>query len=70
MTKAIVHNCSKDKVKPIIHKFKLKLNQRMREEVDLAWRKIWDEERKKLIDGLKKRKSTAVEPGFVGIERC
>ena len=54
MTKAIVHNCSKDKVKPIIHKFKLKLNQRMREEVDLAWRKIWDEERKKLIDGLKK----------------
>ena len=54
MTKAIVHNCSKDKVKPIIHKFKLKLNKRMREEVDLAWRKIWDEERKKLIDGLKK----------------
>ena len=54
MTKAIVHNCSKDKVKPIIHKFKLKLNKRMREEVDLAWRQIWDEERKKLIDGLKK----------------
>ena len=54
MTKAIVHICSKDKVKPIIHKFKLKLNQRMRKEVDLAWRKIWDEERKKLIDGLKK----------------
>ena len=23
------------------------------EEVDLTWRKIWDEERKKLIDGLK-----------------
>ena len=40
MTKAIVHNCSKDKVKPIIHKFKLKLNKRMREEVDLAWRQI------------------------------
>ena len=54
MTKAIVHNCSKDKVKPIIHKFKLKLNKRMREEVDLAWRKIWDEEREKLIDSLKK----------------
>ena len=54
MTKAIAHNCSKDKVKPILHKFKLKLNKRMREEVDLAWRKIWDEERKKLIDGLKK----------------
>ena len=69
MTKAIVHNCSKDKVKPIIHKFKLKLNKRMREEVDLAWRKIWDDERKKLIDGLKKRKSTASQPGFVGIER-
>ena len=53
VTEAIVHNCSKDKVKPILHKFKLKLNKRMREEVDLTWRKIWDEERKKLIDGLK-----------------
>ena len=53
MTKVIAHNCSKDKVKPILHKFKLKLNKRMREEVDLTWRKIWDEERKKLIDGLK-----------------
>ena len=53
MTKATAHNCSKDKVKPILHKFKLKLNKRMREEVDLTWRKIWDEERKKLIDGLK-----------------
>ena len=45
MTKAILHNCSKDKVKPIIHKFKLKLCKRMREEVDLTWRKIWDDER-------------------------
>ena len=53
MAKATAHNCSKDKVKPILHKFKLKLNKRMREEVDLTWRKIWDEERKKLIDGLK-----------------
>ena len=53
MTKVIAHNCSKDKVKPILHKFKLKLNKRKREEVDLTWRKIWDEERKKLIDGLK-----------------
>ena len=34
MAKATAHNCSKDKVKPILHKFKLKLNKRMREEVD------------------------------------
>ena len=33
--------------KAILHKFKLKLCKRMREEVDLTWREIWDDERKK-----------------------
>ena len=53
MTKKLLHNCSKDKVKPILHKFRLKLAKRMRADLDTPWRKIWDEERKILMDRLK-----------------
>ena len=45
MTKTVLHSCSKDKVKHILHKFKLKLSKRMRADLDITWRKIWDEER-------------------------
>ena len=34
-----------NKVKPILHKFQLKLSKRMRADLDITWRKIWDEER-------------------------
>ena len=53
MTKKVLHSCSKDKVRPILHKFKLKLSIRMRADLDITWRKIWDEERQILKDGLK-----------------
>ena len=53
MTKAVLHTCCKDKVKPIVHKFKLRLCNRMRKDLDVNWSKIWDEERKNLIEELK-----------------
>ena len=37
MTKKLLHNCSKDKVKPILHKFRLKLAKRMRADLDTPW---------------------------------
>ena len=39
MTHPDVHICSKDKVRPIIHKFKLRSCQRMREDQDIVFRK-------------------------------
>ena len=45
MTKTVLHSCSKDKVKPILHKFKLKLSKRMRAALDITWRKMGGEER-------------------------
>ena len=40
-------------MKPILHKFRLKLAKRMRADLNTPWRKIWDEERKILMDRLK-----------------
>ena len=53
MTNTVLHSCSKDKVKPFLLKFKLKLSKRMRADLDITWGKIWDEERQILMDGLK-----------------
>ena len=65
MTKTVLHSCSKDKVKHILHKFKLKLSKRMRSDLDITWRKIWDEERQ--THGWAERQSTATE-GFQVIQ--
>ena len=55
MTNAELHTCAKDKVRPIVHKFRLKLANRMRKDVDVVWRKVWEEERTLLLDGLKEQ---------------
>ena len=47
------HVCSQEKVGVIIHKFKLKLRERMTTNLDEAFGKIWSEERSRLLESLK-----------------
>ena len=41
MTDPEGHRCSKDKTGVILHKFKLKLKERMQSNLDENWSKIW-----------------------------
>ena len=41
MTEPEGHRCSKDKTGVILHKFKLKLKERMQSNLDKNWSKIW-----------------------------
>ena len=47
------HICSQEKAGVILHKFRLKLRERMQGNLDDQWNKIWAEERTKLLESLK-----------------
>ena len=53
MTDPEGHRCSKDKAGVILHKFKLKLKERMQANLDENWSKIWSSERTRLLDSVK-----------------
>ena len=47
------HICSQEIAGVILHKFRLKLRERMQGNLDDQWNKIWAEERTKLLESLK-----------------
>ena len=49
----MVHVCSPEKVGVIMHKFKLRLRERMKSNLEERFGKIWSEERSKLLESLK-----------------
>ena len=53
MTDLEGHRCSKDKTGVILHRFKLKLKERMQSNLDENWSKIWSSERTRLLDSVK-----------------
>ena len=53
MADPMVHVCSQEKVGVIMHKFKLRLRERMTSNLDEGFAKIWSEERSKLLESLK-----------------
>ena len=53
MSDTEIHTCSADKVAPLMQKFRLQLNKRMTEDLDVGWSKIWNEERSSLLGSLK-----------------
>ena len=52
MSDTQIHSCSADKVAPLMQKFRLQLNKRMTEDLDVGWSKIWNEERSSLLGSL------------------
>ena len=52
MTDPEGHRCSKDKTGVMLHRFKLKLKERMQSNLDEKWSKVWSSERTKLLESV------------------
>ena len=63
MTDPEGHRCSKDKTGVILHKFKLKLKERMQANLDENWSKVWSSERTKLLESVNQRELFSVQQG-------
>ena len=53
MTDPEGHRCSKDKTGVMLHRFKLKLKERMQSNLDEKWSKVRSSERTKLLESVK-----------------
>ena len=53
MTDPEGHRCTKDKTGVMLHRFKLKLKERIQSNLDEKWSKVWSSERTKLLESVK-----------------